>query len=138
VIGQKIRGGRLAKGAELILEISEIDISNLDLEGSLIIEADSIMGKNDIDGHLKFDVNHCGKCTLKNVKVRNEGREQTQKPWLYQQERKEVLHIALYGNAEFVAEDVLLEGNVYFEVPHGHRLVVYQQGEEIAWHFEMI
>ena len=40
VIAQKIRGGRLAKRAEWMMEIAEAHIVNLDLQGSLLIEAD--------------------------------------------------------------------------------------------------
>lgn len=140
VISQKIHGGQLAKGSEFILEISEADIKNLDLDGSLIIEAESIMGKKDAGGSLRFQSSYCGKCTLVNVTVRNQGRERTpgKNAWQCQHDRKEALRITLHGNAEFFAEDVLLEGDVHFEVPEGHRLVVYQQGDEIAWHFEKI
>lgn len=140
VISQKIRGGKIAKGSEWILEISEADIENLDLDGSLMIEAESIMGKNDAFGRLNFDSNHCGKCTLINVKVKNQGREPSsgKNAWRCQTVRKEALRITLRGNAEFYAEDVELEGDVHFDVPENHRLVVYQQGKEIAWHFEKI
>ncbi|HEV8051911.1 MAG TPA: hypothetical protein VGP47_05405, partial [Parachlamydiaceae bacterium] len=139
VIGQKIRGGKLAKGAELVLEISEAHIVDLDLEGSLLIEAEAIMGRADGESLLKFDANQCGKCTLVNVKVKNQGMEPTGKnAWQCQYNRKEALRITLHGNAEFFAENVRLEGDVHFDVPDGHRLVVYQQGSEIAWHFEKI
>jgi len=48
IIGQKIRGGTMKKGSELIIETPDVDIENLELSGSLMIK---------------------GKCTLKNVKV---------------------------------------------------------------------
>ncbi|HUD01194.1 MAG TPA: UTP--glucose-1-phosphate uridylyltransferase, partial [Rhabdochlamydiaceae bacterium] len=44
VISQKIRGGRLHPESELQLQIAEADIENLDLEGSLLIQAESVMG----------------------------------------------------------------------------------------------
>lgn len=140
VIGQKIRDGSLAKGSEWVLEIAEADIANLDLDGSLIIEADSVMGKKDAYGTLTYDSNYCGKCTLINVKVKNQGRVRTpgRNAWRCQIERKEALRITLHGNAEFFSENVELEGDIHFDVPEGHRLVVYQQGMEIAWHFEKI
>ena len=140
VIGQKIRGGQLAKGSELVLEIAEVDIADLDLDGSLLIEAEAIMGRKDGQSELKFDATQCGKCTLINVKVKNQGREAItgRNAWQCQFSRKEALHITLHGNAEFFAENVRLEGDVHFDVPDGHRLVVYQQGKEIAWHFEKI
>lgn len=140
VIGQKIRGGKLFKGAEWVMEIAEAEIVNLDLDGSLVVEAESVMGKRDGFGALTFDSEQCGKCTLINVKVRNQGRERSsgKGAWKCQTVRKEALRISLHGNAEFFAEDVELEGDVHFDVPEGHRLVVYQQGKEIAWHFEQI
>lgn len=140
VIGQKIRGGKLSKGAEWILEISEAEIVNLDLDGSLIVEAESIMGRKNAYGTLTFDTDYCGKCILNNVKVKNHGREPTsgKNAWRCLNQRKEALRITLHGNAEFFAEDVELEGDIHFDVPDGHRLVIYQQGKEIAWHFETI
>lgn len=138
ILAQKIQGGKLAKGSEWILEISEAHIINLDLEGSLIVEADCIMGKEDQHGLLKFNSEHCGKCNLIDLRVRNQGREMTSfnEVWKMQYARKEALRITLHGNAEFFAENVTLEGDVHFDVPEGHRLVVYQQGDEIAWHLE--
>jgi hypothetical protein len=140
VIKQKINGGKLAKGSEWILEISEAHIVNLDLSGSLIVEADSIMGEEDDHGFLAFDTDRCGKCTLINVKVKNQGREpvSVRDVWQCQYGRNEALRITLHGNAEFVAENVELEGDVHFDVPDEHRLVVYQQGTEIAWYLEKI
>lgn len=140
VIHQKISGGRLAKGSEWILEISEVHIVNLDLDGSLIVEAESIMGKENENGSLKFDTDGCGKCTLINIKVKNQGRERASisNVWQCQYARKEAFRITLHGNAEFFAENVVLEGDVHFDVPEGHRLVVYQQESEIAWYFEKI
>lgn len=140
VISQKVKGGRLAIGSEWVLEIAEAYIENLDLDGCLLIDAKAVMGKQDVDEALKFHHPSCGKCTLINVKVRNQGRERTQgrNAWKWQHARNEALRITLHGNAEFFAENVQLEGDIHFEVPEGHRLVVYQQGEEIAWHFEKI
>jgi hypothetical protein len=140
IIAQKIKGGKLTKGSEWVMEISEVEIVNLNLNGSLLIESDCIMGKKDIDGVVIFDSNALGKCTLINVKIRNQGRVRTSgmDAWRCETERKETLRITLHGNAEFFAENVELVGDVHFEVPEGHRLVVYQQGNEIAWHFEEI
>jgi hypothetical protein len=140
IIGQKVHGGRIAKGSEWIMEIGEAEVKNLDLDGSLIIEADNILGKKDPRGQIVYDDANSGKCTLINVTVRNLGVENPslEDIWKRSVTRHEALHILLQGNAEFYAEDVTLEGDVYFEVPNGHRLVVYQQAGEIAWHFEPI
>lgn len=41
-----------------------------------------------------------------------------------QVQRHESCHIVLHGRAEFEASNVILEGNMSFEVPDGHRMVV--------------
>lgn len=140
VMSQKIRKGRIAEGSELVMEIAEADIVNLDLSGSLIIEADAVMGRKDQRGVTIYDSESCGKCTLINVKVRNEGYERTtpHEAWQNKIQRHESLRITLQGNGEFYAADVEFTGDMHFVVPRGHRLVVYHRGQEIAWHFEKI
>ena len=44
VIAQKVRGGRLGEGAEVVLEIAELRMDNVDVEGSLIVRAEHVMG----------------------------------------------------------------------------------------------
>jgi len=140
VISQKIHGGKLAKWAEWVMEVAEAEVVNLNLEGSLLIEADNIMGKKNSEGLLTFDNSQTGKCTLINVTVKNKGIDRSfkQASWKRQVHRSESLRITLHGNAEFFAENVILEGDMYFDVPSDHRLVIYQQGEEIAWHYDPI
>lgn len=140
IIAQKIRGGKIAEGSEWIMEIAEAEVVNLDLAGSLIIEAENILGRKDSFEFLTYDESHCGKCTLVNVKVRNQGMQphDGRQAWKRSVRHNEALRITLKGNAEFFAEDVLLEGNIHFEVPNDHRLVVYMQEGEIAWHLEML
>lgn len=133
VVGQKIEGGRLRKGAEWIMEISEAEIRHLDLQGSLLIAAGAVMGRTDTSGILHYDSDACGKCTLLNVKVVNEGlgsEVDVHKVWKRQAERKEALRITLRGNAEFYAKDVTFEGDVHFDVPEGYRWEVSQQGRK--------
>jgi len=140
VISQKIRKGSMSIGSECIIEASEVDIANLELSGSLIIEADTVMGNKDIRNVIIYDNESCGKCTLNNVKVHNRGHGGSIgiDAWHHTKERNESLHIVLNGNGEFFAENVEFIGNVHFEVPNGHRLVVYQQGNETAWYYEKI
>jgi UTP---glucose-1-phosphate uridylyltransferase len=148
VVGQKIQGGRVARNAEWIMEIAEAEIKNIDLQGSLIIKADSIMGKKDSRGELKFNSTECGKCILINVKVSNKGIEAMnfETAWKQQPARSESLSITLRGNAEFFAENVLFEGDLHFDVPEGYRFVVFQEGSKTCcrrekitkegWHWE--
>ncbi len=140
IIGQKIRGGRLSQGAEWIMEIAEADIENLDLDGSLLIYADAIMGSQDSEGVWRYDSAKCGKCTLKNVTVKNKGLapHNAQSAWKRQVTRNGYLHIILRGNGEFFARDVVFEGNHQFEVPDGYRLEILQEGSKLTPQLEKI
>ena len=139
IIGQKIRGGRLANGSEWLMEIAEADVQNLDLDGSLIVHADSVMGKVNEQGILEYS-SQCGKCVLHNVTIRNQGcgKIDFRHAWKQNYHRKEALTIKLHGNAEFVAQNILFEGNFLIEVPDGHRLTAIQQGDQINWIQEKI
>jgi hypothetical protein len=134
VIAQKIRGGRLADGSELQLEIAEIDMENLELDGSLIIEATNVMGSSDEAGILQYG-KQLGKCTLKNVKVKNKGidREVNNTYWKQDVKRHESLKIILHGDAELVAENVIFTDDLQIDVQDGQRLVVSQVGEDLKF-----
>ena len=71
IIAQKIHTGELKEGAELKLEIAELMIRNLKLQGSLIIKARHLLG------HLEDDIltysEKTGKCILENVEIFNDG-----------------------------------------------------------------
>ncbi|MEI8365840.1 MAG: hypothetical protein WCF65_05415 [Parachlamydiaceae bacterium] len=138
VICQKIRRGRIEYGSDWVIEASEVNIENLHLAGRLVIEADAVTGKKDGRGMTIYDSESCGKCTLLNVTVKNQGKNRSGWRDVWQNITSESLHIVLHGNAEFFAEDVEFSGDVHYDVPDGHRLVVYQQGDETAWHFEQI
>ncbi len=107
IIGQKIQGGSLARGSELQIEIPEIEIKNIELNGSLLIRGDAERGR----------------CTLKDVIIRNKGidRKQSCEYWRNTAKREEVLEIILEGNSEFVAEGVVLSGSMQLFVPDGYR-----------------
>ena len=141
VIAQKIRRGVFAEKSTCFIEASEVELVELKLTGSLVIKADAVMGKKDIEGKIRYESERCGKCTLINVTVSNLGYGETigTDAWKLNGEKKGALEIVLQGNGEFFAEDVSFIGDLYFEVPEGHRLVVYtQKGNEIAWHYEKI
>lgn len=139
VIEQKIQGGSFAYGAELQLEIAEIAIENLQLEGSLLIEAEDIMGGKDQEGVIQYG-KECGKCILKNVTVRNEGIDRLAENsyWCNEVQRKESLKIVLMGNGEFYAENVTLEGDQLIEVADGYRITALQEGGEVVFKKEEI
>ena len=140
ILAQKIRGGRLAPKAEWIMEVGEAYVENLDVEGSLIVESDAPFGRKDHFGIIHYDSAKCGKCILINVKVRNAGAVLNDSSQGFQRsyERNECAHIVIHGNGEFVAENITFTGEVFFEVQDNHRLVVYEQAGEIAWHNERI
>lgn len=139
VIGQKIRGGTIEPGSELQLEIADVDIENLHLSGSLLVEADSVMGSWDKEGILHYN-NGSGKCTLQNVKILNDGIERgiTTRYWKNELFRKESLTIVLHGNAEFVARDVTLTGDHVIEVPTNTRMTAYKEGNRTRYRIEKI
>lgn len=111
IMGQKIRGGRFAKGAKLHLECAEVDMSNLEVEVSLIVEAKQVMGHLDKKGILIYS-DQCGKVELHDVKVHD-------------------LYLVLEGNAEFFATGITFENTRTICVPAGHRLEIDEKGERL-------
>lgn len=124
VIVQKIRQGQFAYGSELQLEVAEVDIEDLSLEGSLLIKADSPLGTHHDNGLLQYGQE--SKCVLRRVTIRNRGidRKEKQQYWKNRPKRQEAVEIILHEGAEFYAEDIVLEGSHHFEVPAHHRLVL--------------
>ncbi len=123
IIAQKLRGGHLHPGAELQLDIAEIDIENLDLQGTLRINGNSP-----------------GLCTLKNITVKNKGMDyQASRPlWAHQFKRHEELLIYLEENSEFMAENVTFNGEHTIRVPAGKRMIAWQEGEKVNFGMDKI
>ena len=124
IISQKIRGGSLSSGSELQLSISELDISDVEIDGSLMIQAENVMG------HLQDDIlhysTHTGKCFMKNVRIINEGIDY-EKPcafWKGELTRKQSCRIQILGDGEFFAENVTLNGDISIVVQSATRLIV--------------
>lgn len=137
IIGQKWRGGKLHAGSEVQLQISEIDFENLEIEGSLLVQAESIMGHN--DGTLVYS-EKVGRCVLKNVTISNKGidHELPNVYWRNEIARQEVCQILLRGMSEFYAENITLKGDHFIEVPHGMRCFARENEGSIEFHFEKI
>lgn len=129
LLKQKIHKGSLCPGAELVLEIAEVDIEDLQVQGSLLIEATSPLGITNAAGILQYG--HASCCTLRHVKIRNRGIDfaATKKYWKNDVARHEAVKIILHEGAEFYAENVSLTGNHHFEVPAYHRLVLHASTE---------
>ncbi|KAG0557572.1 hypothetical protein KC19_11G141300 [Ceratodon purpureus] len=127
VVRQKIRGGSIAEGSELQLEIAEFSWRDVKLDGSLVVQAANIMGSvqapaNGAEGILQYGTG-CGRCRLHGVEIRNKGVDwhcNSNVYWQHQVHRLETIEVILHGNAEFEAFDVVLEGAHRFEVPNGH------------------
>ena len=130
IIRQKIRNGVLHAHAEMQLEIAEIDIENLELKGSLLIHADSIIGEMNEESLLQYGKE--SRCILKNVKIVNKGIDHAsrQEYWKNKIVRVEALEIILHEGAEFIAEDATFEGDQIFEVPPFHCLRITGREEE--------
>uniref|UniRef100_A0ACD5T9R2 Uncharacterized protein n=1 Tax=Avena sativa TaxID=4498 RepID=A0ACD5T9R2_AVESA len=132
IIKQKFVGGSISKGSELQIDLAEFVWKDVELDGSLIILADNIMGSTKRNTHGEEILHYgarCGRCKLESVKIVNDGiswGSPSNVYWKNDVERSESLRIILHGNAEFEAKDVLLKGNHIFEVPDGHRMCVIQ------------
>lgn len=146
IISQKIRGGSLSSGSELQLSISELDMSDVEIDGSLIIQAENMMG------HLQDNIlcysTQSGKCFLKNVRIINEGIDYDKSCvfWKGELTRKQCCKVKILGDGEFFAENVTLNGEISLMVQPGSRVtakeidghVVFTE-EKISkpsWHWE--
>ncbi|KAL4620819.1 hypothetical protein ACB092_06G183700 [Castanea dentata] len=127
---QKFHGGSISMGSELQIEVAEFLWRDVQLDGSLIIEAENIMGSIRIDENgepiLQYG-QRCGRCKLQNVKVLNKGIDWDSGNniyWKHDVQRFEAFKVILHGNAEFEATDVILQGNQVYKVPNGYKLKI--------------
>ena len=136
IIAQKIRGGKFAHNSELKLEIAEVDIANLTLYGSLHVIADQILGE-ETDGVLQYSES-VGRCKLVNVTVENQGFDPhaSSHYWKGEVSHRELCEIVIHGDGEFIAENVVLSGNMNIEVESGSRLTAYNEKGELKFQRE--
>lgn len=138
VTRQKFSGGSISSGSELQIEVAEFLWKDVQLDGSLIVVAENVMGSAKEDGNSKPILHYghrCGRCKLQNIKVINEGINWTSSDnvyWKHDVRRFETLKIILRGNAEFEATDVVLQGNHVFEVPDGYRMCITSDASGFA------
>lgn len=154
VVAQKIRGGKVGVRSEVQMEVAEVDIEGMDVEGSLLVIADNVLGhyeeksvvevsngnrqqKTGIHNSEKKLVfsDRCGKLRLRNVTIRNKGIDWSHPDnvyWKHKVTRKEACRILLHGEAEFEAADVELRGDVTYEVPDGYKMTVTSGGVELT------
>lgn len=131
VASQKVRGGSLAPGSELELEVAEADVENLVLEGSLLVHATHPLGPERPDGDGEAVVRYCGaraaRLRLRDVAVRNGGPDWAEGGnvyWAARVKRTQAAVVTLHGDAELDAEGVHLHGDLRLDVPTGHRLTL--------------
>lgn len=137
IISQKIHGGSLSDGAELVLEIAELKINHLELTGSLLIYAEQCFGHKDSQGIIRYS-DQVGRCILKNVKVINRGidRQNTDHYWTRNIVRHEAFKVTLKGHSEFIAENVTLSGNANLVVEDGYRMIARESDGRIEFDVE--
>lgn len=134
IIEQKLCKGALAAGSMLELEIAELFIRGLHLDGSLIICSDQPIGhwqrlkQNDEEQEKLCYSERVGRCILDDVMVLNKGLDRNAEcqPWRKKMVHKQSLTIELQGDSEFYAKKVRFEGNHHFVVPDGHFVHVTQ------------
>lgn len=138
IIKQKLKRGKIAPKSELILEISELKIENLNLNGSLIIRAASPLGHLTNSKQTIFSEKN-GKCTLINVAVKNCGvKEWNSQLWKNTHSHHQSVNIFIEGNGEFYAENIEFSGSYDIKVPDQHRMVAVQEGQNVKFNLEKI
>lgn len=139
VITQKISGGKIDQGGELQLEIADLELKNLILQGSLLITAEQVMGEMDETGILHYS-DKVGRCFFKNVTVSNLGMDEAAQSQFWKNEifRTESCEIFLEGESELIAEDVILRGDLKITVPHGKRARLFMQQDNLVIAYETL
>lgn len=129
IVRQKIHGGSITRGSELQLEIAELYWRDVQLNGSLLVLAENVVGALECksgENILQYGEG-CGRCKLQRVQISNQGVDWSCEDnvyWQHKVRRLESLKIILCGNSEFEAHDVILEGSHTFEVPDGYKMTV--------------
>ncbi|NGX31746.1 MAG: hypothetical protein K940chlam8_01127 [Chlamydiae bacterium] len=124
IISQKIQRCVLKKGAELFLNIAELSMDRVHIDGSLMIEA-----KKPVGTHTNRET--LGRCILSTVRVKNKGLKFPSKLWSKgEYERHQSAKIILEGNSAFYAEDVTLT-NQKIVVKDGYFCVATMQSGKL-------
>nr|XP_043631343.1 UTP--glucose-1-phosphate uridylyltransferase 3, chloroplastic isoform X2 [Erigeron canadensis] len=137
VTRQKFHGGSISEGSELQVEVSEFLWRNVQLDGSLMIMAENVIGSHMDRKHesiLQYGY-RCARCKLENVNIQNKGIDWSSDKniyWKHDVQRFESLQVILHGNGEFEAVDVSLEGNHVFEVPDGYKMIVTSENSGLS------
>ncbi|MES2273929.1 MAG: hypothetical protein V4487_07035 [Chlamydiota bacterium] len=132
-IQKKLRGGIISASSELLLEIAEMTASHFQVNGSLQIRADQVMGHFDEAGVLHYS-DKVGRCILENIIVDNRGVdwESSQPFWKMKLCRRESLEIILKGRSLFSAKNVSFLGSHTFVVEDGMEMRVREKDGGLA------
>jgi len=133
IISKKIKGGTFVQGSEMHLEIAEILMENLYLNGSLIIETSLI--KNS-----KKDIYNLANCFLKNVKIKNLGIDTNSNNiyWQNKIKRNEYCKITLGENSQFYATNVDFFNTHEIIVPSNHKMFILKKNNKIMYKIEKL
>jgi hypothetical protein len=134
VVRQKVAGGRVARGSELVLDLAEARLRDVALDGSLRILADAPLGHAVRSppaaglgaSRLVFS-DAGGRARLERVAVTNAGVDwaaPSNVPWRGRLARAGGVVVRLAGRSEFDAADVAIDGPAAFDVPDGCRLTL--------------
>ncbi len=131
-IREKIRGGSLFLGAELLLEIADFAASHLSVSGSLQVIAEQPLGP--FEGDLLRYSQRVGRCVLNRVTIENRGVcwERARPFWKMEGQRIESVQIILKGRSQFTAENICLKGNHTFVVEEGMAMYVNEREARVS------
>ncbi len=135
-IAKKIKKGKLAKNSELVLDLAEVEIKNLQLDGSLIVEGKNLENSSVI---------------LQNVKVQNKGiydfytkdkdksrLKQKSCFWKNRIFHLEKVQISLEENAQFIAKDLLFTGSFRIRVLKNQKVTAFSKQGKIFFKKEKL
>lgn len=139
IIAKKIQRGTLVRGSELSLQIADLQMEDLYLDGAFKVATDAPMGHFDEKGRLIYS-NETGKCILRNITVRNLGihRDATRCYWSGDLVYKERLEIFIEEGGEFYADGVTFEGDIRIRVPSGVKVSATMEGGILSFHEEVL
>jgi UTP---glucose-1-phosphate uridylyltransferase len=126
VVAEKVQGGSLGEGSEVLIEVAELCWQEVHVDGSLQVIAEDIVGHIGGGGEVVFS-ERCGRARLKDVLVLNAGvdyRAEGNCFWKQAVRRRETCCVLLRGRSEFEARGVTIKGHATFEVPDGFRMTV--------------
>ncbi|KAG6559560.1 UTP--glucose-1-phosphate uridylyltransferase [Candidatus Rhabdochlamydia oedothoracis] len=131
IIAQKIQSGQMTWGSELRLEIAEVQLENLYLDGVLHIMAERVIGHY-LEDRLVYS-QQIGRCRLSNVRIKNQGidRSSSNIYWRDQISYHQKCKITLKGNSYFIAENVEFTEDIHIEVEDGICLQAFQEKDQV-------